>query len=232
MSVMLPNASLLVVEDEADLREFLCTTLHAHGYEVRAAASCAEARLQFGQDQPDLVLLDLGLPDGDGRELLVEFRQHAGSMPVLVLSARDQEEEKIAALDEGAEDYLTKPFSTGELLARLRVLLRRGQQGRPREYALGGLCIDVDHHTVSMDGRAVHLTPIEFDLLAALARGEGRVMTHASLMVQVWGKNMQENTHYLRIYMRQLRSKLEVDPAQPRYLKTVPGVGYCLAMER
>ncbi|MDQ8037607.1 MAG: response regulator transcription factor [Pedobacter sp.] len=226
------TSTLLVVEDEADLREFLCTTLHAHGYEVHAAASCAEARQQFEQSQPDLVLLDLGLPDGDGRELLVEFRQEAGNMPVLVLSARDQEEEKIAALDEGAEDYLTKPFSTGELLARLRVLLRRGQQGRPQEYALGGLFIDVDHHAVTLDGRAVHLTPIEFDLLAALARGEGRVMTHASLMLQVWGKQMQENTHYLRIYMRQLRSKLEADPTQPRYLKTVPGVGYCLAMER
>ena len=224
--------SLLVVEDEADLREFLCTTLHAHGYEVRPASSCAEARQQFHQQQPDLVLLDMGLPDGDGRDLLMEFRQAADSVPVLVLSARDQEQEKIAALDEGAEDYLTKPFSTGELLARLRVLLRRGQQTQPQEYTLGGLRIDVDHHRVMMDGRLVHLTPLEFDLLAALAQGEGRVMTHASLMQKVWGKQMQENTHYLRIYMRQLRSKLETDPTQPCYLKTVPGVGYCLALDR
>ncbi len=223
--------SLLVVEDEADLREFLCTTLHAHGYEVRPAGSCAEAGRLFRQQVPDLVLLDMGLPDGDGRELLADFRQLAAQVPVLVLSARDQEQEKIAALDDGAEDYLTKPFSTGELLARLRVLLRRGQ-GRPREYALGGLFIDIDHHQVTLDGRAVHLTPLEFDLLAALAQGEGRVMTHASLMEKVWGKQMQENTHYLRIYMRQLRSKLEADTTQPRYLKTVPGVGYCLAMDR
>lgn len=226
------TVSLLVVEDEADLREFLCTTLHAHAYEVRPAGSCAEARQLFNQQRPDLVLLDLGLPDGDGRDLLAEFRQEADSVPVLVLSARDQEQEKISALDEGAEDYLTKPFSIGELLARLRVLLRRGQQAAPREYALGGLLIDVNHHRVMMDGKLVHLTPLEFDLLAALAQGEGRVMTHASLMQKVWGKQMQENTHYLRIYMRQLRSKLEADPAQPRYLKTVPGVGYCLAMDR
>ncbi len=226
------TASLLVVEDEADLREFLCTTLHAHGYVVRPAATCTEARQLFHQEKADLVLLDLGLPDGDGRDLLVEFRQAADKVPVLVLSARDQEQEKIAALDDGAEDYLTKPFSTGELLARLRVLLRRGQQAQAQEYALGGLKIDVGHHRVMMDGQLVHLTPLEFDLLAALAEGEGRVMTHASLMHKIWGKQMEENTHYLRIYMRQLRSKLEQDPAQPRYLKTVPGVGYCLALDR
>lgn len=222
--------SLLVVEDEADLREFLCTTLRAHGYDVASAASCAEARRCFEQFGPDIVLLDLGLPDGDGRDLISHFRA-ASAVPVLVLSARDQEREKIVALDEGAEDYLTKPFSTGELLARLRVLLRRSQHGRRQEYVLPGLHIDIDHHRVTLAGQAVHLTPIEFDLLAALARGEGRVMTHSSLMQAVWGKRLEENTHYLRIYMRQLRNKIEADPTQPRYLKTVPGVGYCLSFE-
>jgi two-component system KDP operon response regulator KdpE len=222
--------SLLVVEDEADLREFLCTTLRAHGYEVASAANCAEARRCFEQFGPDIVLLDLGLPDGDGRDLISHFRA-AAAVPVLVLSARDQEREKIVALDEGAEDYLTKPFSTGELLARLRVLLRRSQRGRRQEYVLPGLHIDIDHHRVTMEGQAVHLTPIEFDLLAALARGEGKVMTHSSLMQAVWGKRLEENTHYLRIYMRQLRNKIEADPTQPRYLKTVPGVGYCLSFD-
>lgn len=220
--------SLLVVEDEADLREFLCTTLRAHGYRVQAAASCAEALDCFEKQRPAMALLDLGLPDGNGRDLIAHFRAR-GEVPVLVLSARDQEQEKVAALDEGAEDYLTKPFSTGELLARLRVLLRRSAHGRRQEYVLEGLHIDVDHHRVSRNGERVHLTPIEFDLLAALAKGEGRVMTHASLMQAVWGERQEENTHYLRIYMRQLRNKLEADPTQPRYLKTVPGVGYCLA---
>lgn len=228
---MKPVASLLVVEDEADLREFLCTTLQAHEYEVVSAGSCAEALQRFEQFRPDIVLLDLGLPDGDGRKLLVHFRAGAG-VPVLVLSARDQEREKIAALDEGAEDYLTKPFSIGELLARLRVLLRRTKLGRRQEYVLPGLHIDIDHHRVTMSGKVVHLTPIEFDLLAALAHGEGRVMTHSSLMQTVWGKRLEENTHYLRIYMRQLRNKIEADPTQPRYLKTVPGVGYCLSFDQ
>lgn len=223
-------ARLLVVEDEADLREFLCTTLRAHGYVVREAGSCAAARALVQEEMPDMVLLDLGLPDGDGHELISEFRA-LGDIPVLVLSARDQEKEKITALDEGAEDYLTKPFSTGELLARLRVLLRRLQPERKQEYALDGLYIDIDHHRVLLNGEAVHLTPIEFDLLAALAKGEGRVMTHSSLMQAVWGERREENTHYLRIYMRQLRNKLEVEPTQPRYLKTVPGVGYCLSFD-
>lgn len=222
--------SLLVVEDEADLREFLCTTLRAHGYRVQAASNCAEALACLEASSPTMALLDLGLPDGDGRDLIARFRAR-GQVPVLVLSARDQEQEKVAALDDGAEDYLTKPFSTGELLARLRVLLRRTSHGRRQEYLLDGLRIDIDHHRVMRDGDRVHLTPIEFDLLAALARGEGRVMTHASLMQAVWGERQEENTHYLRIYMRQLRNKLESDPTQPRYLKTVPGVGYCLAFE-
>lgn len=220
---------LLLVEDEADLREFLSTTLRAHGYEVMVAANCAEAQAQFSRQLPQLVLLDLGLPDGDGQSLIAQFS--AGHVPVLVLSARDQEQEKIRALDWGAEDYLTKPFSTGELLARLRVLQRRSRQER-QQYVLEGLVIDVDHHRVTRDGQPVHLTPIEFDLLAALAQGEGRVMTHRTLMQTVWGQRHEENTHYLRIYMRQLRNKLETDPTQPRYLKTVPGVGYCLAPER
>lgn len=223
-------ARLLVVEDEADLREFLCTTLRAHGYQVRAAGSCAEARALVEAEAPDMVLLDLGLPDGHGRDLIAPIRAR-GDIPVLVLSARDQEQEKITALDEGAEDYLTKPFSTGELLARLRVLLRRSQPERRQEYALDGLHIDIDHHRVLLNGEQVHLTPIEFDLLAALARGEGRVMTHSSLMQAVWGERREENTHYLRIYMRQLRNKLEADPTQPKYLKTVPGVGYCLSFD-
>lgn len=226
---MVKPVSLLVVEDEADLREFLCTTLSAHGYAVHAAGGVAEALACFQSAAPEIVLLDLGLPDGNGRDLIARFRTDT-QVSVLVLSARDQEQEKIAALDAGAEDYLTKPFSTGELLARLRVLLRRSQHGR-REYALKDLHIDIDRHRVTVAGQPVHLTPIEFDLLAALAQGEGRVMTHASLMRAVWGERQEENTHYLRIYMRQLRNKLEADPTRPRYLKTVPGVGYCLAFE-
>lgn len=227
---MSDRAKLLVVEDEADLREFLSTTLRAHGYHVQTAATCAEARSCLEQAFPDVALLDLGLPDGSGHELIALIRSK-GSTPTLVLSARDQEQEKIAALDAGAEDYLTKPFSTGELLARLRVLLRRSSSERRHVYGTDALQIDIDQHQVRCDGELVHLTPMEFEVLAALAAGEGRVMTHASLMQAVWGERLEENTHYLRIYMRQLRNKLEKDPTQPRYIKTVPGVGYCLSFQ-
>jgi two-component system KDP operon response regulator KdpE len=224
--------TLLVVEDESDIREFLCTTLRAHGYQVLPAASCGEAKILLEDAKPDAALLDLGLPDGSGHDLITLIRSQ-GNMPALVLSARDQEQEKIKALDAGAEDYLTKPFSTGELLARLRVILRRLPQDQKQEnvFVLGALHIDIDHHEVKLDGELVHFTPIEFELLAALAKGEGRVMTHTSLMQAVWGERLEENTHYLRIYMRQLRNKLEKDPTQPRYIKTVPGVGYCLAFQ-
>lgn len=224
------NATLLVVEDEADIREFLKTTLTAHGYQVQTASSCAEARAFIENGLPDAALLDLGLPDGSGHELIALIRSK-GNTPALILSARDQEQEKIRALDAGAEDYLTKPFSTGELLARLRVMLRRMPQDKPQVFEVDGLQIDIDRHQVRCEGELVHLTPIEFDVLAALAAGEGRVMTHTSLMQAVWGERLEENTHYLRIYMRQLRNKLEKDPTQPRYIKTVPGVGYCLALQ-
>jgi two-component system KDP operon response regulator KdpE len=224
---------VLLVEDDRELRATLREALAVEDYDVLTAASMAEARalLTHGaRDGVDLVLLDLGLPDGDGEALLAELRAR-GPAAVIVVSARESDAPKIRLLDAGADDYLVKPFSVGELLARMRVALRHRGRGDPvaLRYDDGELAVDVAAHSVRRDGTAVHLTPTEFRLLARLVRSAGQVVTHRQLLADVWGAEYVEHTHYLRLYMAQLRAKLEDDPADPRRLLTEPGVGYRLA---
>jgi len=222
------TSSILVVDDDLQLRRFLRTTLAGHYGAVVEAGTVAEAIDAIHRVRPALVLLDLGLPDGDGlsvfRAIPAEERP-----PVIVLSARGQEGDKVAALDAGAEDYLTKPFGAGELLARIRVVLRRsGSIATPDVIAVGPIRIDQPRHAVTIDGTEVHLTPIEFRLLVELARQPGRVLTHRQLLLAVWGPNAVEQTHYLRVHMQALRRKVEKDPARPQWLLTEAGVGYRL----
>lgn len=230
---------LLLVEDDRELRATLREALQLEGYQVITAVSLAEAITIYDKNllnsetknSPfDLILLDLGLPDGDGSDLLNKLRRRH-STPVIVISARDSEGQKIRLLDAGADDYLVKPFSVGELLARIRVALRhRGNhsQAAITYYEKTGVVIDLVHHRVSRDTNQIHLTPTEFNLLARLVRSAGQVVTHRQLLVDVWGQEYVEHTHYLRLYMGQLRAKLEVNPAQPQLLLTEPGIGYRL----
>lgn len=228
---------VLLVEDDRELRATVREALTVEGYEVFAAASLAEAGLFLqagtehdGRPNFDLILLDLGLPDGEGSSLLASLRRRH-SIPVLIISAREAERQKIGLLDAGADDYLVKPFSIGELLARMRVALRhRGANisAAITQYRNGGVFIDLKNHRVERDGQLVHLTPTEFKLLARLVRNAGQVATHRQLLADVWGSDFIEHTHYLRLYMGQLRTKLEVNPAAPRLLFTEPGIGYRL----
>jgi len=222
---------VLLVEDDPELRQMLRSALEVEGHQVRTAASVAEARALLRHALVDLVLLDLGLPDGSGDTLLAELRQHR-STPVLVISAHQSDGRKIGLLDAGADDYLTKPFSIGELLARMRVALRhRGTTLSPSitRYQHDGLDIDLATRHVSLHGTPLHLTPTEYKLLARLVRNTGQVVTHRALLADVWGPEFTEHTHYLRLYMGQLRAKIEADSAEPRFLLTEPGVGYRLA---
>jgi two-component system KDP operon response regulator KdpE len=222
---------VLVVEDEPQMRRFLRASLGAEGYRVREAWTVADGIREIAAEHPDVVLLDLGLPDGDGLELVRRVREWS-QVPVVVVSARGREEEKVAALDAGADDYLPKPFGTKELLARLRVALRHSRAGTaPGSPVLevGPLRMDLDRREVSVDGRAVRLTPIEWRLLALLARHAGKVLTHSQILREVWGPNAASQPHYVRVYMAELRKKLEDDPSRPRLLLTEPGVGYRLA---
>ena len=224
---------VLLVEDDRELRTTLRDALALEGYEVATAASLSEgmALWTHARSGPDLVVLDLGLPDGDGEALLAALRRREAT-PVLVISARQADGQKIRLLDAGADDYLVKPFSVGELLARMRVALRhRGTALKPAltYYEADGLTVDLAAHRVDLRGEAVHLTPTEFKLLARLVRSAGQVVTHRQLLADVWGEEFTEHTHYLRLYMGQLRAKLEPDPADPRRLLTEPGVGYRLA---
>jgi len=228
------SLSVLLVEDDRELRATLRAALEVEGYRVLGSASVADARARLThagtQDAIDIVLLDLGLPDGDGAALLDVVRRVPG-MPVIVISARQAEAAKIRMLDAGVDDYLVKPFSLAELLARMRVALRhRGTALRPAvtRYSHAGLLVDLASHRVMRDGAEVHLTPTEFKLLARLVRDAGRVVTHRHLLADVWGAEFIEHTHYLRLYMGQLRAKLEVEPADPRLLLTEPGIGYRL----
>lgn len=225
------TGSVLLVEDDRELRSTLRDALAVEGYKVVTAASLSEGQALLAHADIDLVLLDLGLPDGDGEALLPAVRRCQG-VPVLVISARHSDGQKIRLLDGGADDYLVKPFSIGELLARMRVALRRrGVAAQPAclQYHHGGLSVDVAAHRLSLGGEPVHLTPTEFKLLARLVRSAGQVVTHRQLLVDVWGAEFCEHTHYLRLYMSQLRGKLENDPADPQRLLTEPGVGYRLA---
>jgi two-component system KDP operon response regulator KdpE len=224
---------VLVVEDDREIRSMMQSSLAVEGFDVQTAVSVSEAKALLHHSLPDVVVLDLGLPDGDGIELVHQVRRHH-SLPILVVSARHQEAQKIQLLDAGADDYLTKPFSVGELLARIRVALRhRGTSVSAAStlHELEDLRVDLNLRLVQVRGQSIHLTPTEFKLLARLVRSVGRVATHRQLLTDVWGPDFIDHTHYLRLYMGQLRAKIEVDPAEPRHLLTEAGVGYRLAAE-
>jgi two-component system, OmpR family, KDP operon response regulator KdpE len=217
----------LVVDDEPQFLRALVTTLRGAGYEVDMATTASEALATAALRPPDAIVLDLVLPDGSGIEVLRELRTWTEA-PVVLVSAVGEEAEKIAALDAGADDYVTKPFAIGELLARLRAALRRaGGPGEPL-LTVGPITVDLEKHAVSVDGKAVHLTPHEFRLLRLLAQNEGKLLTHRSILREVWGPGYGEESNYLHVYVSQLRHKLEVDPARPRFLLTEPGAGYRL----
>jgi two-component system KDP operon response regulator KdpE len=224
------ESSVLLIEDEPEIRRFLRNTLPHHGYHLYEAASGGEGLAQAQARNPDLVLVDLGLPDMDGLEVIRKLREWA-QMPVIVLSARGQEQVKVTALDGGADDYMTKPFGVDELLARLRTALRHAAKsqvgsGEGDGFSSGDLKIDLVRRHVYVGEKEVHLTPIEYKLLTTLVKHAGLVMTHRQLLKEVWGPLHVEESQYLRVYMRQLRHKLERDPARPRYLMTELGVGY------
>lgn len=225
-------ARILIVEDEVEIRRFVRIALQSDGHEVFEAAGLQRGLIEAGTRRPDAVVLDLGLPDGDGTALLAELRGWSG-MPVLVLSARSDEADKVAALDAGADDYLAKPFGVAELLARVRALLRRAL--RPPQaaacIAFGDVELDLEQRRVTRGGAPVHLTPIEFRLLGLLATAAGRVVTQRQLLTGAWGPNHVEHAHYLRVYMAGLRRKLEPDPRLPVHILTEPGVGYRLVPE-
>ena len=223
---------VLVVEDDAEIRALIQSTLSVEGFEVQTAVTVSEANALLRHALPNILLLDLGLPDGDGADLVRAVRQQH-NLPILVISARHQESQKIQLLDAGADDYLTKPFSVAELLARIRVALRhRGTTvtAAVTVHELEDLRVDLTRHTVLREGQELHLTPTEFKLLARLVRSAGRVVTHRQLLTDVWGAEFTEHTHYLRLYMGQLRAKIERDPAEPRHLLTETGIGYRLAV--
>jgi two-component system KDP operon response regulator KdpE len=225
-----PEPLVLVVEDEPQVMRFLRATLPAHGYRVLEATSGTQAIVEAQTRQPDLVLLDLGLPDLDGLEVTRRIRGWS-AVPIVVVSARGQERDKVQALDAGADDYLTKPFGVHELLARIRVALRHALLARGSSspvIEVGGLRVDLARREVSFDGRELHLTPIEYKLLTLLAQNAGKVLTHRQILNEVWGPGHGDQTHYLRVYMAQLRRKIEKDPTRPRLLSTEPGVGYRL----
>jgi two-component system KDP operon response regulator KdpE len=224
---------VLVVEDDAAIRGQMRTSLLAEGFEVTTATSLSEATALLKNAPPDLMVLDLGLPDGDGAELVRAVRRQS-ALPIVVASARQEQAGKIALLDAGADDYLVKPFSIGELLARIRVALRhRGSTLQPalRHIERDGLTVDLDDRRVERNGAPVHLTPTEFALLARLVRSGGRIVTHRQLLADVWGAEHVDDTHYLRLYMGQLRAKLEQSPSEPRFLLTEIGVGYRFAAD-
>jgi two-component system KDP operon response regulator KdpE len=223
-----PGNQILIVEDEAHIRRFVRLTLEAEGHTVHEAENYQRGLIEAATRPPDLVVLDLGLPDGDGVDLIRELRQWS-SMPVIVLSARSAEESKIAALDAGADDYLVKPFGSGELTARVRAQLRRHQQQTPAgvpQITFGAIRIDLVRRVVERAGEVLHLTPIEYKLLTHLATQPDRVITHAQLLKAVWGPGHLEDMHYVRVHMANLRKKIEALPSMPRHLITETGVGY------
>ncbi len=224
-----PKAKCLLVEDDVPMRRFLRTALTSHGFGVVEAASANEALSLFTSHHPDFVILDLGLPDADGLTVTRTLREFS-KVPILVVSARRQEADKVMVLDAGADDYITKPFGTDELLARIRVALRHAashERAEPR-VDVGPLTVDFEKRAVSMDGVDVHLTPIEYKLLSMLAQHVGKVVTQTQLLTEIWGPRSIEQTHYLRVHMAQLRRKIEKTPARPLLLITEPGVGYRL----
>ena len=225
---------ILVIEDDPQIRRFLRATLAAEDYQFHEAVTAAEGIAQAAARQPDLVLLDLGLPDRDGLDVIREIRSWS-QMPIVVLSARGQEKDKIDALDLGADDYVAKPFAVGELLARIRATLRRAAPLAPGVDPIvrfGNVQADFEKRLITVGGQEVHLTPNEYKLLQVLTKHAGRVVTQRQLLNEVWGPQHTEQSQYLRVYVAQLRRKLEQDPARPRYLQTEPGVGYRLSFDR
>jgi two-component system KDP operon response regulator KdpE len=226
----------LVIEDEPPIRRFLRASLSGEGYRLAEAETGQQSLSMAATQPPDLVILDLGLPDMDGLQIIEELRRWS-QMPIIILSARGQEKDKVIALDRGADDYLSKPFGMGELLARIRVALRHQARisgpsaGAATRFSVGDLTVDLEARRVFMHGQEVHLTPIEYRLLTTFVQHAGKVLTHRFLLKEVWGPGHTEETHYLRVFTANLRRKLEADPARPRYLLTEQGVGYRLAAE-
>ncbi len=221
-----PKIAALIIDDELQIRRLLRVTLEAHDYAVTDAATGNEGIIQAAQTQPEIILLDLGLPDLDGVEVLKRIREWS-RVPVIILSVRDREHDKIAALDAGADDFVTKPFSSGELLARLRTTLRRSQpQTAASVFRSGNIEVDLAGRVVRKDGKEVKLTPTEYALLRLLVTHAGKVLTHRQLLTEVWGPNAVEQTHYLRVHIAHLREKLEEDSAAPKLILTEPAVGY------
>jgi len=223
---------IVVIEDDAQICRFLRTSLSVQGFQVFEANTGERGLVEVGTRKPDLVILDIGLPKMDGIAVIEKIREWS-AVPIIVLSARSQENDKIAALDAGADDYLTKPFGIGELVARIRVSLRHANQLSSdkviTQFNVGDLHVDLSRRLVHIGKQEIHLTPIEYRLLSVLINHAGKVMTHRQLLLQVWGPAYVEHAHYVRIYMGQLRQKLEIDPTQPKYLLTEVGVGYRLA---
>ena len=219
---------VLVIDDEPQIRKLLKVSLGAHGYDVHESMSGMDSVVQAADIKPDLVILDLGLPDIDGKEVVRRLREWS-DVPILILTARDQEKEKIDALDAGADDYITKPFSMGELLARMRVSVRRSAHvGEDPVIQCGDLSIDLAQRRIMVDAQEIKLTPTEYDIMKILAQNAGKVLTHRQLLKAVWGDTYSDDTHYIRVYIGQLRRKIEPNPTQPRYIVTESGVGYRL----
>ncbi len=231
---MSDNGLILLIEDEPQMRRFIRVVMQGHGYRMAEAATGQEGLTEAAMRNPDVVLLDLGLPDIDGLEVTRRLREWS-DIPVIVVSAREQEMDKINALDAGADDYLTKPFGAGELLARIRVAMRHrtAQMSGQKEstFTAGNLRMDLVKRQVFVDEKEIHLTPIEYKLLSVLVRNAGMVVTHTQLLKEVWGQSYLRQTQYLRVYMTQLRHKIEADPARPRLLMNEPGIGYRLRIE-
>lgn len=222
------NLKILIVDDERAIRRFLHAALTSHGYQVIEAETGQSALSSVAEQRPDLVILDLGLPDMDGTDVTRKLREWS-QVPVIILSVRDQENDKIAALDAGADDYLTKPFGVGELMARIRVAERRSTRVVEEPvFEVDHLKVDLARHLVTLDGKEVDLTPTEYDILRVMVAHAGRVLTHRQILREVWGKAYEGEAHLLRVNMSNLRRKIEPDPNQPRYIVTEPGVGYRL----
>ena len=230
---MKTNTQVLVVDDEAAILRFLKPALEANGYDMVSAGTVAEATKRIAAESPDIVLLDLGLPDGDGKEVIKRAREWS-DVPIIVLSARERETEKIESLDLGADDYVNKPFNVGELLARMRTALRHRLQRKAEIPVLrvGDLEVDAVRHRATRAGAELRLTPKEFELLSFLARHAGRVVTHKQILTAVWGPAHSEDTQYLRVYIGQLRQKVEEHPDDPHIILTEPGIGYRVAESR
>jgi len=230
----MPDPAVVLIEDEPQIRRFLRATMTREGYRLFEATTGAAGLVEVGSRQPDVVIIDLGLPDMDGLDVIRRLREWT-DVPVIVLSARGQERDKVTALDAGADDYVSKPFSAGELLARIRVALRHtagaSHEADEATFKVGDLQVDLLHRRVFVADQEVRLTPIEYKLLTTLVQHAGRVVTHQQLLHEVWGPTHTDQAHYVRVYMGHLRHKLEAEPARPRYLLTEPGVGYRVAVE-